>query len=107
MSAPKKSSGYPLEFQNIAESFEKRPEVPMELKFKSMKLANAFRAQFHAFRTVMTAEDDTYLRELTALQLKVRDNPPRVIIEHKDHTELAIAIKQAVAERESSLTKED
>ena len=100
MSTPKSTKSYPREFLEICESINANCEKALEIPMDTMAEARTFRMTFHSFRAAAIKEElDKTFPEIHAMYVRVLDNPPRVVIEHKDYTKTAIAVRKAIEKR--------
>lgn len=103
MTRAKHSSQYPQVFFDIAEAISKDPTLKVEKIFESKEAAKAFRLDFYSFRGCVVREGGTDMfPELNAVVLLVdKETGRKMVIMHKDHTELALGMSEALARAKS------
>lgn len=101
MTRPKDFRKYPPIFMDVLDMLKNRDE-PIEVPFKTMKEANNFRLDYYSFTSACARDEwasslDNYGWFIYAIEIRVRDDPPRVIILKKEQGETSKAVAAALA----------
>lgn len=114
MARSKNWRNHPLAFFDIVRALRDNPEVPVEVPIESVGKARSMALDFNSFKqgcieagfetTFKWFGDEGSLWVLPALKVVVRNDPPRMVVSVKDHSEEADSIKAALAKRKAQLT---
>lgn len=101
MSRPKDFRKYPAIFMDVLDALKESNE-PVEFEWSSLRAARNFRLDFYSYTSAASQDEDmmrveNYGQFLPAIQIQVRDDPPRTILAKKDFGEMAETLKAGLA----------
>lgn len=106
MPRPTDHRKYPKVFELVLDKMKESDE-PVVLKYPTLAKARSFRLDFYSYAAAMTRDEEAmravnYGPFLHAIQIQVRDDPPRAILIKKDVGEMARDTEAALAALEDS-----